>query len=300
MEKTKSFIQQNLKWKVLEECILRIEGFSNTEYGLVVENCKSLIESIFKTIIREVDKKTDDDLKNWNISKLYKRTKTILQIEKEYYVKIIGSFSSTIAQYRNKLGEISHGKDIYTLQENKNALIKHEVEFLLSMTDSIAFFILSAYSNHYPNFTRKNRKLAYQNYEEFNEWFDGYEPPVIVKGSEFSQSKVLFNEDEEAYKIELLEYREKDELIESLKNSPNFRSTHDIIKKLSQHQVFSDIQIRRIGKSFMQNSQINLIATNRDVQDFFKLVIENQAIFTEHELNLFLIYYDRGTIVLSS
>ncbi len=64
MRKTQSFIDANIKWQVLGDYVLRIETYRASSPGIVIENCKSLVESIFKTILVEADSKTEDDLKN--------------------------------------------------------------------------------------------------------------------------------------------------------------------------------------------------------------------------------------------
>lgn len=208
MKKTTAFIEQESKWNALRDYISRIEHYADENSGIVIENCKSLIESIFKTIIVDVKEKTGDELKKDNIGKLNKRVREILQIEEKAYAPIIGSFSHAIAQFRNELGEISHGKDIYALEENKGVLSKGEITFLVATTDNIAFFLLSYYKNLYPAFSGRRKKLEYNDNSEFNEWFDENEPVVNIRGVELSPSQVLFDNDEEAYKTCLLEYQE--------------------------------------------------------------------------------------------
>lgn len=293
MRKTQSFIDENSKWQILNDYILRIEAYSETSPGLVIENCKSIIESIFKTILVEVDSKIEDDLKDIDIGGLYKQVKKILFFEEKGYCNIIGSFSSAIAEFRNRLGETSHGKDIYTLEKNRRALFNDEIHFLLSTTDNIAFFLLSYYKNLYPAYAEKKRKLVYEDYAEFNEWFDETQEPVIVGGVSLSPSRVLFDGDISAYKTSLGEYLGKNDLIERLRISPNFASTHVLIRELSQYQNFSKGQIRKLFDAFFFNSQISWIATDTDVAEFFNgLIQENEKLLSEDELNQFRSYYN--------
>ena len=210
MKKTATFIQQDSKWQALEDYILRINRFEDSNPSLVIENCKSLVESILKTIIVEVEKKPADSLKYDNISALDKQVKTILQLESKEYAKIISSFCEAISHFRNRLGEISHGKDIYTLEENRNALFEDEISFLLATTDDVAFFLLSYYKNLFPALAQKKKNLEYEDNIEFNDWFDKIEPAIIIRDVELPPSRVLFENDEEVYKAYLLEYREND------------------------------------------------------------------------------------------
>ena len=190
------------------------------------------------------------------------------------------------------MGETSHGKDIYTLEEKRIALFQDEVNFLLATTDNIAFFLLSYYKNRYPRLAGKRKNLVYEDHTEFNEWFDENEPAVRVRDLEFPPSRVVFDNDEEAYKTYLLDYQEKDSLIEELRRSPGFASTHQIISNLSGKQNFSDSQIKRIWKAFIRNNQVHRIASDHDVESFCKLTIwDNWELFTKAELSQFATYY---------
>jgi len=295
MRKTQSFIDENVKWKALGDYVLRIETYRVSSPGLVIENCKSLVESIFKTILVEVDSKTEADLKDCDIGNLYKQVKKVLFFEEKGYLNIIGSFSSAISEFRNKLGETSHGKDIYTLENNRTALFDDEILFLLSTTDNISYFLLSYYKNLYPAYAEKRKELEYEDNQEFNEWFDETEDAVSLGGVSLSPSRVLFDGDIEAYKTSLSEYLGKNELIEGLRISPNFASTHSLLRELAQDQDFSKEQIRKLFDAFFFNNQINWIATDPDVADFYqKLIQENESLLTESEITLFKGHYNNS------
>lgn len=295
MRKTQSFIDANGKWQALGDYVLRIETYRDSSPGLVIENCKSLVESIFKTILVEADSKTEADLKDCDIGNLYKQVKKVLFFEEKGYLNIIGSFSSAISEFRNKLGETSHGKDIYTLENNRTALFDDEILFLLSTTDNISYFLLSYYKNLYPAYAEKRKGLEYEDNQEFNEWFDETEDAVSLGGVSLSPSRVLFDGDTEAYKTSLSEYLGKNELIEGLRISPNFASTHSLLRELAQDQDFSKEQIRKLFDAFFFNNQINWIATDPDVASFYQsLVRDNEALLTEAELAQFKSHYNNG------
>ncbi len=293
MRKTQSFIDANIKWQALGDYVLRIETYRASSPGLVIENCKSLVESIFKTILVEADSKTEDDLKDCDIGNLYKQVKKVLFFEEKGYLHIIGSFSNAIAEFRNKLGETSHGKDIYTLENNRGALFDDEILFLLNTTDNISYFLLSYYKNLYPAYAEKKQELAYDDNKEFNEWFDEKEEVVSLGGVSLSPSHVLFDGDTEAYKTSLSEYLGKNDLIERLRISPNFASTHSLIRDLAQDEEFSKDQIRKIFDAFFFNNQIYWLATDADVASFYKsLVQENKELLIGEELEQFNGHYN--------
>ncbi|MEN6510971.1 MAG: hypothetical protein ABFD00_03965 [Chloroherpetonaceae bacterium] len=288
MTKTQSFIDANRKWQVLNDYVLRIEKFRASSPGLVIENCKSLVESIFKTILVEVSSETEESLKNCSTSELYGKVKDILFFERQGYRNIIGSFSNAISEYRNKLGETSHGKDIYTLESNKNTLVNDEMLFLLFTTDNVSYFLLSYYKNLYPAFAEKKKVLVYEDNDEFNRWFDETEEAVSVGGVSLSPSRVLFDGDTEAYKTSLSEYLSKNELIEGLRISPNFASTHSLIRELAQDTDFSNEQARRLFDAFFFNNQIHWIASDADVASFYQTLAQDYSeSVTESELEQF-------------
>lgn len=293
MRKTQSFIDANVKWQALGDYVLRIETYRASSPGLVIENCKSLVESIFKTILVEADSKTEYDLKNCDISNLYKQVKKVLFFEEKGYCNIIGSFGTAISEFRNKLGEISHGKDICTLENNRGALFDDEILFLLSITDNISYFLLNYYKNLYPAYAKKRKELEYDDNKKFNDWFDETEDMVIVGGVSLLPSRILFGGDIEAYKTSLSEYLGKNELIEGLRISPNFASTHSLLRELAQYQDFSKEQIRKLFDAFFFNDQINWIATDPDVTSLYQLLVwNNEALLTETELAQFKRHYN--------
>lgn len=293
MRKTQSFIDANIKWQALGDYVLRIETYRATSPGLVIENCKSLVESIFKTILVEVNSETEESLKDCSTSGLYGKVKDILFFEEQGYRNIIGSFSNAISEYRNKLGETSHGKDIYTLEENRKALFDDEILFLLSTTDNISYFLLSYYKDLYPVFARKREEMTYEDNIEFNEWFDEKEEVVSLGGVSLSPSHVLFDGDSEAYKTSLSEYLGKNDLIERVRISPNFSSTHSLMVELTQFDDYSKEQTRKLFDAFFFNNQINWIATDADVASFYKnLVQENRELLTEEEFEQFNTHYN--------
>lgn len=137
--------------------------------------------------------------------------------------------------------------------------------------------------------------MEYEDNQEFNEWFDETEESIGLGGVSLLPSRVLFDGDTEAYKTSLSEYLGKNELIEGLRISPNFVSTHSLLRELAQDQNFSKEQIRKLFDAFFFNNQINWIATDHDVASFYQsLVRDNEALLTEAELAQFKVYYNNS------
>lgn len=206
MNKTKWFIEDNPKWFVLWTFVSRIESFWEVDPGLAIENCKSLVESIFKTIIVEVWWKIAEDIKDCDIWNLRKQTRDLLRLNGRWYEHMIWSFTNSVSEFRNKLWETSHWKDIYTLREMKDVLLENEVKFIIAATDNIGYFLLNHYTNHYISLIKDDQELRYEDNEEFNEFLDSQSGELVIWGVILLPSKVLFDQDIEAYKLQLQEY----------------------------------------------------------------------------------------------
>jgi len=64
--------------------------------------------------------------------------------------------------------------------------------------------------------------------------------------------------------------KNKNELVEALINSKSFVSTHEIIRRLSQYNSFSNEQIQGLGTALLGNQQVNAIIEDKDVRSFYK------------------------------
>ena len=66
---------------------------------------------------------------------------------------------------------------------------------------------------------------------------------------------------------------EWDELIEQLKDSPNFATTHYLIGKLSRNGYWTAFQIEDLCRAAVDNSQVGLIINDDDVLRFYKRLL---------------------------
>ena len=158
----------------------------------------------------------------------------------------------------------------------KNGLYGDEInwESLLEYIPSDSHFILISDDKDFKSPLNENelREFLTREWEE-------------KKGSKilFYRSLTSFFK-EHKINIELRWEEEKDRLIRELMASPNFATTHEIIRELSRFINFSEEQIKNIGKAANLNSQVSLIAQDPDVKQFYeKYVLPHPRIFTEDE-----------------
>ena len=288
MDQTQSFIEEHPEWDALNNYIDSINN-PKSPASFVIENCKSLVESILKTILVKLGKETPETLKNLSIAELNKKVKDVLSIETSNSQQIIGKFLDKLNKLRNNVGEVSHGKDIHTLEANRGSISDDDISFLTSTTDSFSSFLLNRYARA-SSAPSKNRKATlYNDNKEFNEWIDDTREDISILGTTLSPSRVLFDSDPVAYKQSLGEYVDRDGLIEELRTSPSFKYTHSLIAKLSQvsqnnNFPFSREQARKLFEAFFLNNQIYQIARDYDIYGFYKALIQSYPdLLTEAE-----------------
>lgn len=90
------------------------------------------------------------------------------------------------------------------------------------------------------------------------------------------QAKIFFYKNlisflnENISEIKLQQETEKEELIKGLQNSPNFTTTHSIIKELSYYTDWENDQIIELCTAAVNNTQVFWILYDEDVYNFYK------------------------------
>ena len=69
----------------------------------------------------------------------------------------------------------------------------------------------------------------------------------------------------------------KDKLVEALINSINFLTTHEIIRRLSKFNSFSNEQIKGLATALLGNSQVHWVADDKDVKEFYELYLKDKS-----------------------
>jgi PIN domain len=88
--------------------------------------------------------------------------------------------------------------------------------------------------------------------------------------------------------IELAVDLENEIRVRRLINSGSFQTTHDAIAAMPQVESLSEQQVRALLEAARWNSQINWIANDPDVRDFYQRLLDTHSdILTEHELARF-------------
>lgn len=182
-----------------------IENSIHSNPTLCVETCKSLLEGICKTILTNKNIEYSNTIM-FNV--LVQNTiSSILNPDDTFRNDLvelgrrIASVSQKLGEIRNNVGFVSHGMDVLNPRLTETVSI-----FASKITDNIGGFILRCYHNN-RNQTLEER-IHYEDCQPFNEEFDE-ENPLAIGIVSLSASKVLFQEDYEAYKETYFDYLER-------------------------------------------------------------------------------------------
>jgi len=192
---------------ITKNVLLKIEENVNTNPDIAIESSKALIEGISKFILKQIDTNYDSiTIDKTDFHPLVKQAMSQLsRFNEDVEIDFINKANKlivSIGEVRNKRGDISHGK----LSPKENFSDEHFSNLVVSMTDSLLFYILNCFSN-----IEIQKELEYEDNPEFNEKLD-----IDNDFGFLSYSKALFDQDIEAYKQELLEHQDE---LETEKNN---------------------------------------------------------------------------------
>lgn len=97
---------------------------------------------------------------------------------------------------------------------------------------------------------------------------------------------------------ELLEYEDintsiknKEDLINELKDSSSFEKTHDVIDGLSKYNDYTEKQEEALLDIFLSNNQVYLIASDEDIQRFFNFITRKKSYMNDEKWKEFKKHY---------
>jgi hypothetical protein len=213
MEWIKEIIGNQGRFSKLLLYTSKIEDSLNTNPNETIEVSKALIETICKTINKDLGHELTDTR---NFPEMVRET--LLKIP--FIIKLNGrdaeatekvcknvlTLCQGLSEFRNNHGFSSHGQDI----EEEQADITL-AKLIYKSTDVIGGFLLEIHTN----FTSLEnlKRLYYEDYPDFNEWYDELYGQAEIGQYNYPSSEALYKTDIEAYKQELIGY------IEDQKNS---------------------------------------------------------------------------------
>ncbi len=213
MKKIKELIYEKESFGELKLLLIQLEKFIKEDnYNASIETSKAVIESICKTILKQLNINIQKNIKFPKLVKIVLNNSPFLKElekeDKESTKKIIGSIltlSNSIANLRNNYNFISHGQGPSFKLSNKRIS-----ELCLQSTELIGSFLLDIHLNYTP--PSYYNEVRYEDHEDFNRWFDEQNSNLKIGKYEFLPSKVLYT-DIEFYKQELQSFKEKGDFV---------------------------------------------------------------------------------------
>lgn len=180
--------------------LAEIEDNIEDEPDITIESCKSLLESIAKTILIQIDPTfSEGDATKIEFGPLMKKVKEkLVEVSTESEDVLMTSMVTLAVQYsviRNKRGDISHGRILPKVDRSSINLAKSANAF----TDSFASYLLHLFFSL--DLAYKS-SLKYEDNPQFNDELDSTNP---VNGILYS--KALFEQDFVAYEEALEEFK---------------------------------------------------------------------------------------------
>lgn len=193
MKWIREHISKMPSFNYLNDHLSTIESMIETNPDLCIEVCKSMIESLCKTILTDQAVAYNTD---WQFQTLVKLTlenmftDELHKTDKIELIRRIASVVQKLGEMRNSSGFASHGQDKqHTPFDKTTSLLTYKT------TDVIGGFILNVYTSS----NRPNSRIHYEDCQSFNELFDE-ENPLELGGVILSASEALYKQDYEAYK----------------------------------------------------------------------------------------------------
>jgi hypothetical protein len=204
MENLKLLIEQYGRWQPLNEYILRVEAHIHSDFGLALENAKSILESIAKEICQE--KEIELVGTESVASALKKAFKGIGYSGKTLETQLstsIANIGQQMGNLRTEIGTVSHGKTMSELKNRNDGIDELTKEFAINSTELTACFLIRAYENENPRVKHNIEQINYEQEEEFNEfWDEMYGEFSMTEDYTYPASEILYNIDYSAYKTE--------------------------------------------------------------------------------------------------
>lgn len=273
MKRLISAIEGKEQWNSLNVPIRLIEEHRSEHTNIALDNAKSILESISKTILanKNLPFSHDEDFSAL-VKKAFKALPFIEDInnkDNECAMSIINSFGNIVKQigtFRNQYGFFSHGRDLHS-----QTFDLYLTDLVIASSDVVSSFLISAHSRDLNN----RGRIHYEDYALFNKFIDETTEDIPEsRGIQMQPSRFLFS-DEVVYRAELEEFNEiKNEMINIKLKDYLENSVNDFFDEfISFEEYFSDEEIISIFVLVMNKENIE----NKELLLFIQdLLIKNE------------------------
>lgn len=206
MKQLEEFFETHSRWKPLRRYLDRIRAFPH-DGGIIVGNCKDLIESICKTILEDHFSQTLTG--NERFQNLV-RDACIKMGSLNQVANLASAFSNLareLGTLRNHHTDAGHGASASKLERMPEEITEATSHCLITITEQIALFLIRVFEHEHPQ-RETSKPLLLNTHLEFNAAFDEDNDSHEVAGyGPYSASEILYSVDLDAYRTELAAYK---------------------------------------------------------------------------------------------
>lgn len=275
MEKLKSAIESKEQWNPLYPQINLIEENRYKNTNIALDNAKSILEAVAKTILtnKGVEYRHDEDFSAL-IKMAFNTLPIIKRIESKdsecalQIVRNFGSIVKQIGEFRNRHGFFSHGRDVHS-----KTFDVYLTDLVISSSDVVSSFLIIAHSTD----LQSRSRIHYEDYSLFNKYLDdtSEEYPTAF-GIEMQPSRFLFYDDI-IYREQLDEFNNmKTEMINQ--TLPQFlidyKNNDFLDEVVRMEEYFSDNEIITIFTNSMSKGKVE----NEDFILFLKRLLKSNEL----------------------
>lgn len=185
----------------IEEQIKAVEEAVVKTPSLAFDLARSLVESVCKTILKDLGENCDNMGFNDLLEAVYRRIQTLpathseredIKQAIERLLKHLNEAIWGLSELRHQAGSASHGRDAF-----EPPLDRIQAEFAARAADAIVCFLFKAYRSYRQ--PSEILRFEYGDFEEFDNWIDEQNEIVRIFELEYRPSEVLFHVDRRAY-----------------------------------------------------------------------------------------------------
>ncbi len=191
------------RWGAITNEISRIDLALATTKEEVSDKCKTLCETVLKTVLVITKTKTEEECESLGMEALKPLVCNLLKLA-EADKKLFNAEITYLQNTRNNDGTGGHGRSLQRQAEIRSSINENELDHLISLTDSLVTTIVHRFEEKFPSAEAGNRLKNDANYENF---IDSQHEATVINGVHYAASEILYSTDPTAYATGLAEFK---------------------------------------------------------------------------------------------
>jgi len=191
------------RWSSITNEISRIDLALATTKEEVSDKCKTLCETVLKTVLVITETKTEEECESLGMEALKSLACDLLKLA-EADKKLFNAEITYLQNVRNNDGTGGHGRSLQRQEEIRSSINENELDHLISLTDSLVATIVHRFEEKFPSAKVGSSFKNDANYESF---IDSQNKATMINGVRYAASEILYSTDPTAYASGLAEFK---------------------------------------------------------------------------------------------